>query len=417
MINGSYWFCEPNLLKSFFETLLKNGLSGEQMESLSSAAAEEPTAEAAPLLKKNGIARIMVRGILVMRIPAYLKDYIKAEMIELSSLQEIRRQILDAADDPEIKEIVLEIDSPGGIAAGTLETAEAIAAASEKKKVRAVIESLGASGAYYLASQAGTIESAADAVVGSIGTYSVYYDASRRADNEGVRVVVIRSGPVKGMGVWGDKITEEQIRSVQEVIDGLAGQFIAAVASGRGLDLNAVRQLADGRTWLAPRAKKLGLIDKIRNGVLFERKKMMEDKELNQKVEAAKREGQREGQAEAAVRLKSLRDAFPDDLEFALSQFEAGRTVEQAKAEYCDVLAKKLAEAKQAIQKLQIELEKSRTVEPLSSGPAVSSVDDFWAKVAEYQAAGMSRGAAVAKAARTCPELHREHLVKSRRKC
>lgn len=181
-----------------------------------------------------------------------------------TSTVQARRDIRAAANDPDVSAILLRIDSPGGTAAGTEELANEVAAAKAKKPVWAYVEDLAASAAYWVASQADKIIANATGLVGSIGTYGVVQDLSGAAAMEGVKVHVIRAGEMKGVGTPGTEITADHLADMQRVVDGLNEHFLAGVTSGReALTAKQVRELADGRVYIAAEAKKLGLIDAV----------------------------------------------------------------------------------------------------------------------------------------------------------
>jgi len=181
-----------------------------------------------------------------------------------TSTVQARRDIRAAAADPDVGAILLRIDSPGGTAAGTKELADEIAAAKTKKPVWAYVEDMAASAAYWAASQAGRIIANETALVGSIGTYGVVQDTSGMAAMEGVKVHVIRAGSFKGAGTPGTEVTAEHLTEMQRTVDGLNEYFLSGVAAGRPmLTASRVRELADGRAYLAAEAKTLGLIDAI----------------------------------------------------------------------------------------------------------------------------------------------------------
>ena len=147
----------------------------------------------------GGIATINIHGLLMKNPPGWLAWF----GIETTDYNVIRQQLGEAVGNKDVQSIFLHIDSPGGTVAGVSEAAEAIANANKAKPVSAYIEDLGASGAYWLASQAGKILSNPNGEIGSIGVYTVYADFSKMAETEGVKVHVIRSGEHKGMGVIG----------------------------------------------------------------------------------------------------------------------------------------------------------------------------------------------------------------------
>jgi protease-4 len=227
--------------------------------SLPLAAADDRPFASRPTFNRlpEGVAVIDVRGLLV-KDPNILTDLGLA-----SSVMDIARQVQTAADDPRVRAILLAIDSPGGSAAGTAEAAAVIRAAARRKLVHAHIEAIGASAAYRLASQAGSISAATDALVGSIGTYSVVADLSRLADRLGITIHVLRAGRFKGAGVPGTVVTDEQLADFQRTVEAINETFLADVAAGRKLPMPRVRELADGRVHVGESARQLQLIDMV----------------------------------------------------------------------------------------------------------------------------------------------------------
>ena len=144
-------------------------------------------------------ANIYISGVLMKTVPAFYR-YIG---IETTSYQDIQKDIAVALDNKDVENIILNIESPGGQVAGGIEATEAIYQAAQIKNVTAVIEDIGASGAYFLASQARNITANQMAWVGSMGVFMTMYDYSKMAENEGVKVVLVKSGEHKGFGTAG----------------------------------------------------------------------------------------------------------------------------------------------------------------------------------------------------------------------
>ncbi len=182
-----------------------------------------------------------------------------------ASTVQARRDIRMAAADPEVSGILLAIDSPGGTVAGTDDLAAEVRNARRQKTVWAHVDDLAASAAYWVASQAEQIfANSPTALVGSIGTFMTIYDMSEAAAKDGIRVFHFATGPLKGAGSPGTKITEEQASNWQTLINESQTVFDAAVKRGRGL---TDKQLADVRTggvWTADNALSRKLIDGIR---------------------------------------------------------------------------------------------------------------------------------------------------------
>jgi signal peptide peptidase SppA len=182
-----------------------------------------------------------------------------------TSTVQLRRDIQAAADDPGTSAILLSIDSPGGTVAGLADLAADVRAARKRKPVWAHIDDLGASAAYWLASQADAVyANSPDALVGSIGTILVVHDLSAMAEREGVRPVVFATGPLKGAGTPGTPVTPDQQAYFQAIVDGVQQSFDAAVMAGRTLTREQLDAAKTGGVFLAKEAKTLGLIDGIR---------------------------------------------------------------------------------------------------------------------------------------------------------
>jgi signal peptide peptidase SppA len=163
-----------------------------------------------------------------------------------TSTVQARRELRKAAADPDVSAILLAIDSPGGTVAGTADLAAEIRNASAKKPVWAFVDDLGASAAYWAASQADKVfANDRTALVGSIGTLAVVYDLSAAAEQNGVKTLVFGTGPLKGAGAPGSPVTEEQQAYFRAMVEDAQTSFDAAVRKGRGL---TEKQLADAKT-------------------------------------------------------------------------------------------------------------------------------------------------------------------------
>lgn len=177
----------------------------------------------------------------------------------------VRQALRAALADNQVKAIMLHVDSPGGTVAGTDELARDVAKANATKPVHAHIDDLGASAAYWVASQARRITAGPAAEIGSIGVYAVIEDSSAAAAASGVRVRVVSTGPMKGAMEPGTEITDAQIAYVQERVDEMNRHFQSAIVRGRGerMTRDDLATASDGRVFGATDARKLGLIDRV----------------------------------------------------------------------------------------------------------------------------------------------------------
>ena len=214
---------------------------------------EEPARRMAYRRFSDGIAFIAIEGPMMKGESKYGG----------TSTVRIRQALRQAVRDEAVKGILILGDSPGGTVAGTEELADEVARAAEAKPVHVHIESLGASAFVWVASQAARISATPLSLVGSIGTYTVVEDSSGQLAKEGIVVHIISTGPYKGAFEPGTPVKPEHLEYVQGYVNGMNEHFLAGVASGRGMDLEAVRRLADGRVHLAADAMALGLLDAV----------------------------------------------------------------------------------------------------------------------------------------------------------
>ncbi len=181
----------------------------------------------------------------------------------LVSYEGLRQTFQNATDDPRVFRVLLDINSPGGHAAGMIETANALRTLAEKKPVAAYANTLMCSAAYGIASGATKIAAAQFATVGSIGVIWVHQDHSRRLDREGVTVTIISSGDHKADGNPFEPLPAAVRAEYQRISDRIYGAFIDTVTSGRpGLTESAVRA-TKARCYDSEDARDIGLIDEV----------------------------------------------------------------------------------------------------------------------------------------------------------
>jgi protease-4 len=177
----------------------------------------------------------------------------------------VNTQIRKFGDDSSIKAIILHINSPGGGAAASQEIYHEVVRVrtEKKKKIIASVESVGASGAYYIASGCDRIYANDASVVGSIGVimeWTNYGDLMRWAK---LKSVVIHTGTLKDAGDPTRDMTPQEQAYFQSLVDNMYGQFVHDVATGRHTSDDKIRPLATGQVWTGEQAIPLGLIDKV----------------------------------------------------------------------------------------------------------------------------------------------------------
>jgi protease-4 len=185
--------------------------------------------------------------------------------IEGPILGSTRERVLKALREVEEREcpaLLLRIDSPGGTVGDSQEIHAALKRLRAKGcKVVASFGNISASGGVYVAMGAEKIVANPGTITGSIGVILRGNDLSRLLDRLGVRFETVKSGLYKDILSPNRGLTDDERQLLQELIDSSYNQFVAAVATGRGLSEEQVRGFADGRVFSGAQAQALGLVD------------------------------------------------------------------------------------------------------------------------------------------------------------
>lgn len=198
------------------------------------------------MIGENDIAIIEIEGVLVKSKP-------------------IIDKLLRYKNNESIKALIIRINSPGGGVGPAQEIHEELLKLKTKKKIIASMESVAASGGYYIACAAHKIIANPGTITGSIGVIIEFANLEELLGKIGLKSVVIKSGKYKDILSPTRTMTQEEKDLLQAVIDSVHSQFIDAVASGRKLPREKVVQIADGRIFSGEQAKSLGLVDELGN--------------------------------------------------------------------------------------------------------------------------------------------------------
>lgn len=177
----------------------------------------------------------------------------------------IDSQLRKFGDDSSVKAIILHINSPGGGAAASQEVYhEVLRVRSEShKKIIASVESVGASGAYYIASACDKIYANDASVVGSIGVIMEWTNYGELLRWAKLKNIVIHAGELKDAGDPTRELTPQEQIYFQSLVDNMYTQFVHDVATGRHSSDDKIRPLATGQVWTGQQSLSLGLIDKV----------------------------------------------------------------------------------------------------------------------------------------------------------
>jgi signal peptide peptidase SppA len=243
LLQSREWLIQPEALRSLALAARSFNERGNQLP--------QPRSQSPLLTVEGGVGTVSVEGP-ILRKP----DLFARVLMGATDSEEIGSAIREAGQRPDVKAVMLDIDSPGGTVAGTPELAAAVAALNEQKPVYAFSSGLMCSAAYWIASQARAIYATPSAQVGSIGVVQAVIDDSAALASEGIKVEVFSVGKYKSIGAPGTPLTDDQRAHIQSNIEEIAGEFHAAVlARGRAIPADAM----EGQTFSGRQAQRVNL--------------------------------------------------------------------------------------------------------------------------------------------------------------
>jgi protease-4 len=232
--------------------------------------------------KKHPILMVLVvLGIIALLLGAILTLVSSSPVLSLLSLREkigvvniegaimdsepVVTQLVQFRKDKGIKAIVLRIDSPGGAVAPSQEIYWEVKKAAASKPVIASMGKVAASGGYYVACAANKIVANPGTLTGSIGVLMEFLQVEDLLKKIGVGIEVLKTGEFKDIGSPHRKLSEKDRELISSLISDIQKQFVEAVARGRNLPIEKVREIADGRILSGSQSKEHGLVDELGN--------------------------------------------------------------------------------------------------------------------------------------------------------
>jgi len=209
---------------------------------------------------KQSVAVIRVEGIISSQGQT---DFLGNETPDMASTT--IRKIEKAKSDPDIKAVLLEVDSPGGEAyASKLIYNKLLELKEADKKLVVLMKSTAASGGYLISAPADHIVASSMTTTGSIGVIVTGTDFKGLYQKLGITEfhVVNSQGDLKLLEGLENK-ESESYKVLQSILDDVYDDFVSIVAQGRGLTVEKTQTLADGRIYSGKQAKELGLVDSI----------------------------------------------------------------------------------------------------------------------------------------------------------
>jgi protease IV len=208
----------------------------------------------------------MLSKIAVLSINGVIQDTGDAESFFESPLynhKAFMEQLDYVKEADDVKAIILQVNSPGG---GVVESAQIHDKIREiqkemKKPIYVSMGSMAASGGYYVSAPADKIFASPETLTGSLGVIMQGVNYAGLAEKYGVEFTTIKSGPYKDIMSPSRPMTEDEREILQSMIDNSYEGFVKVISEGRGMSVERVKEIADGRIYDGRQAKQLKLID------------------------------------------------------------------------------------------------------------------------------------------------------------
>lgn len=203
----------------------------------------------------SGMAVIPIHGYLAHRVPYHSPG-------RMTGYDYITGLARHAREDPDVRGVVLDVNSGGGEVAGAFEAADEIAALAADKPVWAIVDASSYSAAYLLSAAADRIVVPRAGGAGSIGVVTMHVDVSQLLDNFGVKITLLYAGERKVDGNMFEGMSEDARSRIEAKLEASYNLFVNSVASNRGLDPADVRGTEAG-TFQGQEAVDVGLVDAV----------------------------------------------------------------------------------------------------------------------------------------------------------
>lgn len=380
------WAMPPEHIEELFgriESFRAMFSSGVDMLATQKAAIEQERSSHAV---EDGVAHVVIAGPIMKSVPWF----VRAMGIEATGSLETAETIRELAAADDVKEIVLDVDSPGGQVSGLHHLVDAVREATESKTVKAYASDMAASAAYWVGAQASEFTASRGASIGSIGVYAAVPDMSEAFANAGVKIHVFSSGKYKGAGVEGSPVDDDAKAAFQERVDEAAAAFVAEVAEGRKMGIAAVEKLATGKTWAGPTAAKHGLIDRVESRKSFAARLMQPASVEGAQTEVITMSVTKESFDALEARTAALADRFDgvakenEELRAEVSQLREAQVKEEALRKAAEASLKATEDAQKA-DLLKAAIADGRVLPPAAEAwktvADVCGVEEFKAKL------------------------------------
>lgn len=322
VLNSPWAISQPRLLQ--IQSIMRAHFHGEKIDwkAMEAKAGVQQSVgkENKPYALINGVAVIDISGVLTKGMSFF------SFLFGGSSMQQIAAAYQVAIADPQVKSVLLAIDSPGGTVDGTQDLANLIYNGKNDKPVIAWTDGMIASAAYWIASAADKIYISGDTVeVGSVGVVATHVDYSKQDERFGEKYTEITAGTYKRIASSHAPLSPEGRQTIQDQIDHIYTVFVGNIARNRNMSEEQALKAADGRIFIGRQAIEVGLVDGVStfdhvinsmsSGVAIitseEESKIMNITELKEKhpelFQAAVDQGKTEAAASVAAQVEAAK--------------------------------------------------------------------------------------------------------------
>jgi signal peptide peptidase SppA len=209
-------------------------------------------------MTQDGIALLPLHGVISHRMNMF------SQISGGTSTEQFGHAFQALVDNPDVRAIMLDVDSPGGSVYGLDEVHEQMLAARGSKPIVAQISPLAASAAFWLASAADKIAIQPSGDAGSVGVFAIHQEYSEQEAKEGVRSTIIRAGKYKAEGNSHEPLTDDARKAMQARVDDAYDRFTGALGKSFGRSASTIKTtFGEGRLLNAREALKAGMVHEI----------------------------------------------------------------------------------------------------------------------------------------------------------
>jgi len=207
---------------------------------------------------------VLVAGWIGFSVYRYTNQIVVINIVgPIYDFQKTVSELNDAFYNPNVKAVILYLNTPGGMAYSCIEIAEYVKIVGEVKPLIAVMGSECASGGYYIASFAKKIITYNNTITGSIGVLAVWVDLTKYYEKQGIKVWVWSTSKEKEFGAPWRSPTEEEKAAIQDEVNKIFEKIVGDIKENRNLSSEVLEELKSGKVFYGWEAVKLGLADEV----------------------------------------------------------------------------------------------------------------------------------------------------------